>query len=95
MNSLKQLEVKVVNIDIIKCKDGKEYCKIQGITPLTDKEKERILFGDCKTIEIFEEFCAEFEEICGNAKNVRSILFSGYYENFKFKPVTIVKVTTK
>lgn len=95
MNSLKQIEVKVINIDIIKTKDGKEFVKIQGVTPLTDKEKEKILFGDCKIIELFEEFCAEFEEICADAKKVNTIVFSGYYENFKFKPVTIVKVNKK
>lgn len=95
MNALKQINFTVVNIDLITTKDKKEFIKMQGLIPLNDKEKENVLTGDFKTLEIFDEFCNEYEEICGNAKKVNTIVFEGYFENFKFKPVNIVKVITK
>lgn len=95
MNSLKDLTIFVLNIDCGKMKTGKEFVKIQGYYPLPEKKKQSVLCGEYGIIEIFEELTEDFEEVCGNAKNVESVEFKGYYENFVFKPVSITKVNYK
>lgn len=94
MNNLKNVVIDVVNVDIIKSKkNNKEYLKLQGL--VTIDENRDVLFGNKEIIEIFEEYEESFDEICANAKNLVSVEFSGYYEKFKFYPVSLVKVNVK
>lgn len=95
MNSLKDLTVNVLNIDCGKMKTGKEFVRIEGYYALPEKKRNSVLCGEFGIISIFDELTEEYEEVLGNAKKVDSIELKGYYENFKFKPVSITKINYK
>lgn len=90
MKNLKTLTVKVLNIDIVKFQDGTEFLKLQGVVPMNDKKKADVLAGEYETFDLFDKFCDEYEPICAEAKQVDTITFTGYYDKYKFKPVTLV-----
>ena len=90
MKSLQNLTVKVLNIDIVKFQDGTEFLKLQGIVPMSDKKKENVLCGEYEVFELFDKYCEEYDKICGQAKDIETITFNGYYEKYKFKPVALV-----
>lgn len=89
MNSLIKVDFKVLNSDIITYPDGTEFIKLQGIVPMSEKKKESVLSGTYEIMEIFDKFSPEYEQITAIAKDVDVVKFSGYYNKYKFKPVTI------
>lgn len=93
--NLNEITVKVLNVDIIKAKTGKEYFKMQGIYPLSDKQKENILCGDMQTFEMFEEWNDEFDKICAECKKIDTVCVQGYYSKGNFRPVSFGKIEYK
>lgn len=92
--NLSEIIVKVLNIDIIKAKNGKEYFKLQGYAALNDKQKEKILCGEYQTVEIFEEWNDEFEQICAECKKIDKVHLQGYFNN-GFRLVSIGQIEYK
>lgn len=95
MKSLQNLTVKVLNIDIVKYNDGTEFLKLQGIVPMSEYRKKSVLAGEYEIFDLFDKYCDEYDNICAIAKDVETVTFSGFYEKFKFKPVSLVSVEKK
>lgn len=95
MKSLSTLIVKVLNIDIVKFQDGTEFVKIQGIIPMSDKKKESVLSGEFETFELFDKWCDAYEPVCHKARSIETITLTGYYDKYKFKPVSLVEYSEK
>lgn len=95
MRSLTELKIKVLNMDIVTLTDGTtgekvELLKIRGIIPLSEKKKEKLLCGEFDIFEMYDRVCNEYEALMAEAKLVDTITFTGYYDKYKFKPVTLV-----
>lgn len=91
MNALREYVLTLNLINIFTAKDtGIEYIVIQGTMPLSEKEEEKIFYGNCKNVNIFDELCGEYDELCSNCKKIEKIHFQGYFVKDKFYPVNII-----
>lgn len=101
--NLINLNLKLLNLDIVKMKDKDskndvELLHIQGVVPMSESEKNRVLFGEYKCLDIWSACCDELDELIEEARlnNVDTVNFCGYYnDKRKFKIVTIDGIVKK
>ena len=94
MNGLKETNLKLVNLDLVKFGDGTEYVHLQGLVPMSEKRKSEKLCGEYEFLEFYDKYEEAWDKLLAECKQVDTITFTGYYmkkdNKLKYKPCSIV-----